>query len=130
MSAVDRLIARAFHRAEAAQANEAIDAMRARQEDETGAAAFSFELFEPQTNADEVLSHQALPKLVYFLHCRGFRDARTPGVFVSLFTRSGLHFIRAGDVLEVLGDVRRLPVAELYRRYGEGGTGDPRLLGP
>lgn len=129
MSAVERLIARAYHRAEAAQANEAIDAMRAREE-ASGVAPFSFELFESQTNADEVLAHQALPRLVYFLHCRGFRDARTPGVFVSLFTRSGLHFIRAGDVLEVLGQARGLPIDELYRRYGEGGTGDPKLLGP
>lgn len=130
MSAVvEALLQRAFHQAEPATANEAIEATRLQEEERTGQAAFSYELFVPRANVDEYFLSHALPKLVNFLNCRGFKSASTPGVFVSLFTPSGLAFIQAGDVLEALATLRHLTVEEAYRRYGDGGTGDPKLLG-
>lgn len=129
MSVVEALVERSFHRAQAHEANTAIDTVRADEEARTGAAAFSYELFVPQANVDDYFLTQALPKLVHFLHCRGFRGASTPGVFVSLFTATALHFVEAGAALEVLAAARQLSVDELFRRYGEGGTGDPKLLG-
>ncbi|MBM4777435.1 MAG: hypothetical protein GQE15_07000, partial [Archangiaceae bacterium] len=51
------------------------------------------------------------------------------GLFVSLFTDQGLHFIRAGEALDVMATAKHLSIEELYRRYGDGGTGDPKLLG-
>ncbi|MBL8918316.1 MAG: hypothetical protein JNJ54_05610 [Myxococcaceae bacterium] len=129
MSVVEALIGRSFQQAQVHEANTAIDTVRAEEEGRTGAAAFSYELFVPQANVDDYFLTQALPRLVHFLHCRGFRSTRTPGVFVSLFTPTALHFVEAGVVLEVLGAARHLSVEELFRRYGEGGTGDPKLLG-
>jgi hypothetical protein len=129
VSVVDALVARAFHQAVPSGANDAIDQVRQAQEARTGAPAFSYELFVPRANVDDYFLHHALPKLVHFLHCRGFRSASTPGVFVSLFTGEALHFIEACVALEVLGGARQLGVDELFRRYGEGGSGDPKLLG-
>lgn len=128
-SVVDALVARAFGHATHVDANGAIDATRAAEEERTGAPAFSYELFVPRANVDEFFLHHALPKLVNFLHCRGFRSTNTPGVFLSLFTADGLHFVHAGEALEVMGRARQLEVDELFRRYGDGGTGDPKLLG-
>lgn len=126
---VDALMRRAFHQAPVADANQAIDDVRATLEEESGAAAFSYELFVPRANVDEFFLSNALPKLVLFLHCRGFRGNQTPGLFVSLFTDQGLHFIKAGDALDVMAAAKHLSIDELYRRYGDGGTGDPKLLG-
>lgn len=126
---VDALLKRAFHRAPVAAANQAIDEVRATLEAESGAAAFSYELFVPRANVDEFFLSSALPKLVLFLHCRGFRGNQTPGLFISLFTEHGLHFIKAGEALEVMAAAKHLSIDELYRRYGDGGTGDPKLLG-
>lgn len=130
MSAVlEVLVQRAFLRADPARANEAIEEARLDVEDRTGQPAFSYELFVPTANVDEYFLSQALPKLVNFLHCRGFKSANTPGVFVSLFTPSGLVFIEAGAVVEALATLRHLSIEEAWRRYGDGGTGDPKLLG-
>lgn len=127
---VEALVKRAFHQAPIAQANQAIDDVRAMVEAESGAQAFSYELFVPGANVEAYFLSNALPKLVLFLHCRGFRGPQTPGLFVSLFSDTGLHFIKAGDALEVMAEAKHLTIDELYRRYGDGGTGDPKLLGP
>lgn len=128
-SVLEVLVQRAFLRADPARANEAIEEARLDVEDRTGQPAFSYELFVPTTNVDEHFLSHALPKLVNFLHCRGFKSANTPGVFVSLFTPSGLVFIDAGVVVEALATLRHLTIDEAWRRYGDGGTGDPKLLG-
>jgi len=120
---------RAFHRADAAAANTAIEAARLAEEERTGQAAFSYELFVPQANVEAYFTDHALPRLVNFLHCRGFKSSRTPGVFVSLFTPAGLFFIEGGAVLEVLAALKHLSIDEAFRRYGDGGPGDPKLLG-
>jgi hypothetical protein len=126
---LDALVARAFSRANAAEANTAIEAVRALQEAQ-GHQAFSYELFVPTANHDEFLLTVALPKLVSFLDSRGFRGASTPGVFLSLFTADGLHFIEAGAALEVLAGFRQLTVSELYSRSRDGGAREPLRLGP
>lgn len=126
---VPALVEQAFHHADAAHANEAIEAARLAEEARTGQPAFSYEVFVTQANVDEALLTQTLPRLVNFLHCKGFKSGRTPGVFLSLFTEDGLAFIPAGAALEVLAGFKGLSVDELYRRYGDGGTGDPKLLG-
>jgi hypothetical protein len=126
---VEELVNGAFARASAADANTTIDEVRETIEAETGAPAFSYELFVPRVNVEAWLLEQALPRLVYFLSCRGLRTSRTPGVFVSLFTDGGLVFLRAGEVVERLGQRRGLSVDDCFRRYGEGGTGDPKALG-
>jgi hypothetical protein len=125
---IEALVERAFLRADSTRANEAIEDARLNIEARTGQPAFSYELFVPRANVDDFFLAQALPKLVNFLHCKGYRSATTQGVFVSLFTASGLAFIEAGAVVEVLATLKHLTIPEVWRRYGEG-PGDPKLLG-
>jgi hypothetical protein len=48
-----------------------------------------------------------------------------------LFTPQGLYFIDAGAMVMALGAALGVVTpAELVRRYGENGTGDPKRLGP
>jgi hypothetical protein len=83
----------------------------------------------PALGPDEYLTHRVLPKLLYFLDCRGVKPPSSGGVFLSLFTADGLHFIDAGLVVEKLVAARGLTMAEAVRRYGADGAGDPPLLG-
>lgn len=130
MSALlEKLAALAFHRASPADANNAIDEARTIRSSE-GRDAVSYEIALPALAPEEFLSHQALAKLVYFLDCRGVKPPSSGNVFVSLFTEGGLFFIDAGLVVEALAAARSLTLAEVVRRYGESGTGDPPLLGP
>jgi hypothetical protein len=126
---VEELAALAFHRAEPARANEAIAEARERKAEE-GRDAVSYEIALPALAPDEFLLHKALPKLTYFLDCRGVKPPASGHVFVSLFSEAGLLFIDAGLVVERLARARSLTLAEVVRRYGESGTGDPPLLGP
>ncbi|MFT3706318.1 MAG: STAUR_1299 family protein [Archangium sp.] len=123
------LEALAFHRAEPARANVAIDEARELRTADTGVDAVSYEIALPGLAPDEFLLTKALPKLVYFLDCRGVKPPSSGPVFVSLFSERGLFFIDAGPVVEALATARGLTLAELVKRYGESGTGDPLLLG-
>ena len=60
-----------------------------------GQDAVSYELVaEPQWALAD-LAERVLPKLVYFLDCRGARLPLGPGgIFVSLFVGDSLHFVR------------------------------------
>jgi hypothetical protein len=127
---VEELTALAFDRAPPAEANERIEAVREAIETRSGSPAFSYELFAPRLGVDAWFGEQALPRLIYFLSCRGLRSARAPGVFVSLFTADGLLFLHAGDVVERLAARRGLTVEVCFQRYGDGGTGEPKALGP
>jgi len=125
---VERLQGLAFARAPLPEANDAI--ARVREERAAGGqAALSYEVALPALDPDTYLTHRLLPRLVYFLDCRGASLLGGEGLFVSLFSAQGLHFIEAGAVLRALGEARGLDPAELRRRYGEGGVGDPPLLG-
>lgn len=125
---VAELAALAFHRASPADANAAIDEARQRR-GQGGAEATSYELALPGLDPDGFLAHKALPKLVYFLDCRGIHPPASGDVFVSLFSAEGLAFIDAGPVVEVLARARGLTLAEVVRRYGADGSGDPKQLG-
>ncbi len=122
---VDELIAMAFAHGDVTQANAAIDDARA----ERGANALSYEVALPALGHDEFLTTRVLPKLTYFLDCRGVKPPSSGGVFLSLFTADGLHFIDAGPALEKLVKARGFTLAEAVRRYGADGAGDPPMLG-
>jgi hypothetical protein len=127
---VSKLMALAFETAEASLANSAIEAVRERRSFDGGSAT-SYEVALPGVDVDGFLTSKTLPKLVYFLDCRGQRPPTTPRTFVSLFTPQGLYFIDAGAMVMALGAALGVVTpAELVRRYGENGTGDPKRLGP
>ncbi len=128
MSVVSQVMARAFDRASAPQANEAIERVRQARA-QGGRESVSYEIALPALDPDAFLLHKSLPKLVYFLHCRGLRLGATPGLFVSLFTTEGLYFLDAGELALFLGSQRGLDEAELIRRYGAEGVGEPKSLG-
>jgi hypothetical protein len=123
-----RLLSRAFASVASAEANQAIASVR-RERGDGGAAVQSYEVVVPSPGADEYLSATVFPRLVYFLDCRGVRLPGTPDVFVSLFASDRLYFCESGDVVSALAEAKGLTLEEARRRYGEGGTGDPRLLG-
>jgi hypothetical protein len=129
MTLLTRVQALAFGRTNAAQANEAIAAVREERGSEH-TLALSYELALPALDPDAWLQTRALPKLVYFLDCRGAKLPNTPGVFVSLFTTDELLFVDAGQLVQAIAESRGLTLAEVVRRYGDGGAGDPALLGP
>lgn len=117
----------AFHRASPLEANQAIEDVRL--ERSKSQDAVSYEIALPALAPDDFLTHKALPKLVYFLDCRGVKVPASGAVFVSLFTSDGLLFVEAGPMVEVLTKARGLTLAEAVRRYGSDGKGDPALLG-
>lgn len=119
----------AFHRAPPTDANEAIDAARALRGEASGREGVSYEVALPALAPDEFLTTRLLPRLVYFLDCRGVRVPASGDVFVSLFSEAGLLFVDAGPLVERLARARGLTLAEVVRRYGASGTGDPPLLG-
>lgn len=125
---VAQLEALAFDRASPADANEAISRVRDARS-EGGADALSYEIALPALAPDEFLTHKALPKLLYFLDCRGVKVPASGNVFVSLFTPGGLLFVEAGPLVELLVKTRGFTLAEAVRRYGADGAGDPPLLG-
>jgi hypothetical protein len=125
---LERLLALAFARAPLEDANQAI--ARAREDRGVpGQPAVSYEAALPALDPDHHLAHQLLPRLVYFLDCRGAALPAAGGVFVSLFTPGGLYFLEAGPLVVALAAVRGLSLGELRHRYGQAGVGDPPLLG-
>jgi hypothetical protein len=95
---IERLIVRAFRTAPAADANTVIDEVRS-QEASQFAEALSYEIVLPAEEPVEFLNSRALPRLVYYLECRGVRIPRCPHVFVSLFVGETLYFVRCEDFL-------------------------------
>src|SRR5262245_61555595 len=122
MTLLDELRALAFASAHARDANHAIGEVR-------GDDRVSYEVLVPGTGADAHLLDKVLPKLVYFLDCRGAKLGPTPQLFVSLFVHDQLSFIEAGPFASALAKRKGLDEAEALRRYGAGGAGDPLLLG-
>lgn len=126
---VEQISALAFDRASPAEANVAITRVRDERSEAKGFEAVSYEIALPALGPDEFLTHKALPKLTYFLDCRGVKVPNSGGVFVTLFSEAGLLFVEAGPLVELLAKTRGLTLAETVRRYGESGVGDPALLG-
>jgi hypothetical protein len=119
--------AMAFGTGVLAQANVDIAAMREARSEVS--EAVSYEIALPAEGAAEYLLLRALPRLVYFLDCRGVKAPSSGGIFVSLFTASQLLFIEAGPLVQCLAEARCLTLSEVFRRYGANGVGDPALLG-
>ncbi|HEY8206421.1 MAG TPA: STAUR_1299 family protein [Myxococcaceae bacterium] len=114
---VAALLARAFHRVGAPQAN--VEMARVReQEGGLSGLATSYELVLPAERAAEHLVNQVLPRLVYFLECRGARPPNCAGVFVSIFSGDQLYFVRAGDMVEELSRLSGLSLEQMVERYG------------
>lgn len=122
---VESLLGMSFDQATPSEANEAIE--RARRS--RGENALSYEVALPALGPDDFLTQRVLPKLAYFLDCRGVKPPASGGVFISLFSPAGLHFVDAGPVVQKLAEARSLTLAEVFRRYGADGAGDPPLLG-
>ncbi|MFO0600837.1 MAG: STAUR_1299 family protein [Myxococcaceae bacterium] len=121
----------AFHRGDVTRANEEIDGVRASRGDD-GRDALSYEIALPALGPEDYLSHKALPKLVYFLDCRGVKPPASGDVFVTLFSltpQPELLFVDAGPFVERVAKERGLSCEDAVARYGEKGSGDPLLLG-
>ncbi len=127
MTLLEKVREAAFARAPLAEANEAIAQQREARGSE-GGPALSYEL-APSFDVETFLQTRGLPKLVYFLDCRGVRLPSSGGVFVSLFMPDELLFVDAGRFVELVAQSRGFTIAEAVRRYGDGGAGDPPLLG-
>ncbi len=124
---VERLKAQAFHTGPASQANQVI--ADARTLHTPGREATSWELLLPPRFEDVYLTSKVLPRLVYFLDCRGAKLPKVGAHFVSLFEQDTVYCIDGAVVIEALAALAGLSCEELVRRYGESGAGDPKLLG-
>ena len=114
--AVAAVLARSFHRTRAKEANEEMARMRA-QEGHDGLAT-SYELVLPSEGATEHLVERVLPRLVYFLECRGSRLPHCAGVFCSIFAGDELYFVRAADFVEELSRLSGLSPEQMVEKYG------------
>lgn len=111
------LLGRAVERDPAAQANEAIARLRQR-EGTDERPAISYEVVLPAANSLNYLTETVLPRLVYFLDCSGAKLPTCAGVFLSVFWKDELFFIRAADALEELSRLTGLTPAQMTERYG------------
>ncbi len=77
----------------------------------------------PDVEPERHLLEVVLPKLVYFLDCRGLPLASPRGVFVSLFAADRLRFFEAGPFVATLAGWAGLTLEELVRRHGAASAG-------
>lgn len=119
--ALDALLGRAFRTVPALEANDAMARIRQERGGDLG-LALNYEGVIPPGADLAQLAEKLLPRLIYFLDCRGAPLPRAPGVFVSLFHGEDLHFFEVHDVIEVLGQAWGLGVEELLQRFGAAAT--------
>jgi hypothetical protein len=114
------LLAKAFFRADARNANEAIPVARAMFAAVPEAKSFSYEVVAPERPDTAWLEKKLLPRLVY--HCESTRSPlpACAGVFCSLFVGEELYFIAAADVVAFGGAAFGAGPEELVRRFGTG----------
>jgi hypothetical protein len=127
------LLGQALKVVPAAEANTAIGAMR---EELAGGSelGLSYEVVVPAGEPWTHLSGVALPRLVYFLDCRGALQQKTPGIFVSAFVGERLYFFDAGVFVAAVAKHAGLEFGALREKWGERSGGpsapsSPRLLG-
>lgn len=111
------LLERSFARASPADANAAIERQRQARGTEH-APAVSWEAVLPTPGGWEALLGSALPRLVYFLDCRGATLPDARGVFVSLFVGDTLYFLEVKDVIDAASRASGLAPAQMVRRWG------------
>lgn len=121
-SLLDTLFDRAFERVPAAEANAAMAAVRERLAS-GGAPALSYEAVLPEDAGMEHLEQKVLPRLVYFLDCRGAPLPTAAGVFLSIFRGDGLYFLHTEDFFDVLSQATGLSMEEMVTRYGAASVG-------
>lgn len=114
---VEELLGRAFATRPAEQANTAIAEVRSERGGVLG-EALSYEGVLPVGREREHLCDVVLPRLVYFLDCRGARPPSAPGVFVSLFHDRTLYFVAPEVVFDVLVRATGLTTDEMVARFG------------
>jgi len=115
---LEALLARSFLCARAADANAEIDAVRSRGREELGAELLSYEILVPALEPMRHLVEAVLPKLVYFLDCRGAKLPHAPGVFASLFVGDELYCMHAADLIDELAKGSGLSTAQMVERWG------------
>lgn len=114
---LDELLAHSFHAAPARDANAEIARVR-RERGTEHAEALSYEVLLSADAPARYLVESVLPKLVYFLDCRGLKLPNAPGVFLSLFVGEHIHFLPMDATLELLSRWSGLDYAEMVRRWG------------
>ncbi|MDQ3262509.1 MAG: hypothetical protein M3Y59_02440 [Myxococcota bacterium] len=119
---ISELLGRAFESASALEANAAMARLR----DTLGGEhhlALSYEGVIPQTGGLEYLTGAFLPRLVYFLDCRGAKLPEVHGVFLSLFHGDRLYFLRVADLIDLLSRATGLSADQMVARYGAAAGG-------
>jgi hypothetical protein len=133
VGALSELIDFARKVAPSADANQAIAAMR----EETAVGAepgLSYEVVVPAGEPWTYLTGTALPRLVYFLDCRGALSETAKGIFVSAFVGERLYFFDSGTFVGILARKAGLDWKMLREKWGEATGGPtasaaPKLLG-
>ncbi|HLL53957.1 MAG TPA: STAUR_1299 family protein [Myxococcaceae bacterium] len=115
------LLDKAFHRAPAMEANQAISEVRAQQSDDF-TEALSYEILLPADKPVEHLVGYVLSRMVYFFESRGAKLPACPGIFVSLFVGDQLYFVSAPDLVAALSEMSGLSVEEMVKRHGLGNS--------
>jgi hypothetical protein len=111
------LLERAFHRAAATDANGAIAQMRKERGGAPGQDALSYEAVAPGGGFDPLVK-SVLPRLVYFLDCRGAKLPSSGDVFLSLFVGDDLYFLEPRALLELASEHTGLSFAEMVKQWG------------
>jgi hypothetical protein len=114
-AALEALLAKAFSRGPAREANQAIQRAR----EEMGGEVRSFEMVvADDLPVDQWLEQQLLPRFVYHLESLGIRPPGYAGIFLSLFVGEELFFVRSVDLMTFAGEQLHLSAAEMYERWG------------
>ena len=121
MTPLEPLLQKAFKQVSARDANAEIAAQREAL-GVPGQDALSYEVVLEEADGLEAAAEKVLPKLVYFLDCRGaaLHDAR--GVFMSVFVGEALYFLHATDFVAVVAPLTGLSLPELKTKYGAAST--------
>jgi len=117
------LLGRAFEQAPALEANAAMARLRDSRGDSAN-LALSYEAVIPEEGGLEYLATRFLPRLVYFLDCRGAKLPRVHGIFLSLFHGDRLYFLEVADAIEVLAQATGLTPEQMVERYGAASGGE------
>lgn len=136
---LDDVVALAFHRGPAHEANRLIHEVRARVIAEQG-QALNYEVWLRGRGFEHLRDHEA-PRLAFLLRSRGMSVFSCAPAFLSLFVDEILHFIAAPDFFRLLREAEGLSEAEfgararvwertLVREEAAGGSAGPLALLP
>lgn len=115
---VEAVLALAFRHVPGGEANAEIAQVR-RELGQGDEPAVSYELVLPDNAPATFLAEKALPRLVYFLDCRGLKLPAPTGVFVSMFAGDRLYFFHVEPLLRQLGLLAQVSHEQMLQRWGE-----------